>query len=287
MDEISTYLVQTMPDKEKFLSGEFYYKAFDENRKLYVPYRLTGVKQASLVGTAFDYLARFEVAKVTSDKDCRTLIAEKAIPKLWELGYKQECRDAQKLYEWSLYVIDEYIHEKGNHSEHKMIDICQFLAILEHIVRDNTLDEIHMIGQKACSDIRYELLGLIDAFKKYFVSSYIDKNSRVVYNPTFTCCRYADADIWVDGCLYDFKTTKNIGYNENEVKQLWWYVLLHAIDKKHIALGTFQSYDIDSMALYKARCADVDKVKLNKEYVNNCANELEQLLRKHGLYREI
>lgn len=185
------------------------------------------------------------------------------------------------------YVIDEYIHGKGNHSEHKMIDICQFLAVLEHIVRDNTLDEIPMIGQKACDDIKYELLGLIEAFKKYFVTRYVGKNSRVVYNPTFTCCGYADADIWVDGCLYDFKTTKNIGYNENEVKQLWWYVLLHAIDKRHIALGTFQSYDIDSMALYKARCADVDKVKLNKEYVNNCANELEQLLRKYRLYREI
>ena len=269
------------------MSGRFCYKAFDESREIYVPYRLTGVKQASLVGTAFDYIARFEVAKIAVDKDCQDTIAKQAIPKLWKLGYKQKCREAQKLYEWSLYVINEYIHGVGNHSDYKLIDIAQFLAILEHIVRDNKIDETGLIGKKACDDVKYELKFMLDAYRKYFVSKYVSENSRVIYNPTFICCGYADADIWIDECLYDFKTTKNIGYNENEIKQIWEYALLHEIDKMHLALGKFQSYEIKAIALYKSRCADIDKVYLDKEYIVSCVKEFELLLRKYGLYRKI
>lgn len=279
--EINRFLEDTLPDRDEFLSGSF---SIQEK-----PYRLHTLREAQEVGVAFDYLARFEVARKISDiitkRNCKTLLAQKAIKKLWDNGYKYECNRAISLYDWSLSIIDEYIQNKGNHSYNKIIDIAFFLSHLEMYVRDNIIDKSTILDGCASSIEREDTQELVDTFRDRFISKYVSSTSTVVYNPKFVCYGLADADIYIDGCLYDFKTTKNAEYNEKYAIQIWKYALLHEIDIKNHALGEFQQYNIDSIALYKARFGITERVDLTKYDMRQYAIELEHMLLKCGLCR--
>ena len=64
--ELQTILKKILPQKEKFktISGE---KAFSTNTIDKVPYNLSNKYYSSLVGIAFDYLARFTIAQIITE----------------------------------------------------------------------------------------------------------------------------------------------------------------------------------------------------------------------------
>jgi hypothetical protein len=77
-------------------------------------------------------------------------------------------------------------------------------------------------------------------------SDLIALRDRTVLSPAFRGSELvegADADLIVDGCLYDLKTSKQPGLNRQTVYQLIGYVLLDFDDE----------YKIDSVGLYRAR----------------------------------
>ncbi|WP_191565976.1 hypothetical protein [Metabacillus idriensis] len=63
--------------------------------------------------------------------------------------------------------------------------------------------------------------------ERFMLPHVITPKSNVVFNPHFgiasKSCGGADADIYVDGTLYDFKTSKLTGYRWKEIAQIFSY----------------------------------------------------------------
>lgn len=285
--EINLFLKESLPERGLFASA-YNMTPFDTKRQIIAPYKFKDSGYASVSGTAFDYLARFEVAKTIGDKynklDSLDIIAKYGIDILWYNGYKRVCRESIKNFEWSKEVLKEYINNKGNHSDNKIIDICCFFARLEHLVRSGRVT-LELINEPADSLLKSDLTLMLDGFRQRFIEKYVSSGSNVVFNPKFRCFSGADADICIDGVLYDFKTGKTLGYNWHEVAQIWAYFLLHEIDKNNIELDCFSTININRIAIYRGRCADIDYIDIDQlNNVDSSRRTLEYLLKKYKMY---
>lgn len=287
VSEINLFLKESLPDRGLFHSV-YYKSAFDTKRNIIAPYIFTDSGYASVSGTAFDYFARFETAKYINDDlnklDSLDIIAKYGTDILWYTGHKRVCRECIKLYDWSIEVLREYITDKRVHSEDKIIDICCFFARLEHLVRSGRV-VVELLNKPADDILRNDLKHLIDGYRHKFIGEFVKPGSVVIFNPKFKCFHGADADICIDGVLYDFKTSKSIGYNWHEVAQIWMYFLLHEIDKNNIEIDAFSSMNIDRIALYRGRCADIDYVDIGHlNNIESSRDQLELLLKKYKIY---
>lgn len=286
LPEINSFLRETSPSRSLFKSQRYMF-AFDTKRDIIAPYKLPDTGYASVVGTAFDYLARFEVAKILDNRyknSCLDIVAKYGLYILWYSGHKIECKKALRNYEWSCAVIDEYIYNKAYHSMNKIIDICCFFARLEHLVRSGKT-QLDLLNERANSILVDDLTNLITGFKNEFIGTNVNSNSTVVFNPTFRCFHGADADIFIDGVLYDFKTGKDIGYNWHEVAQLWAYYLLHEIDYNNKEIDSFSVQKIKRFGIYRGRCADIDYIDVSDiPDRDKSIKQLEILLKKERKY---
>lgn len=287
VSEINLFLKESLPDRGLFHSV-YYNSAFDTKRNIIAPYVFTDSGYASVSGTAFDYLARFETAKYIRDDlnklDSLDIIAKYGTDILWYMGQKRGCRECIKLYEWSIEVIREYITDKRSHSDNKIIDICCFFARLEHLVRSGRVI-LELLNKPADDILRKDLQLMLSGYRQTFIGEFVKPGSVVIFNPKFRCFPGADADICIDGVLYDFKTSKNIGYNWHEVAQIWMYFLLHEIDSNNIEIDAFSTMKINRIALYRGRCADIDYLDIKHlNNIDNSRTQLEILLKKYRMY---
>lgn len=131
-----------------------------------------------------------------------------------------------------------------------------------------------------------DLVILSDVFQnKVIDSGLVTENSIVVYNPSFgrasKLCGGADADIYIDGTLYDFKCTKKVGYVWNEVAQILGYYLLDNISKKNNdpdnKLG---KYKIDRIAFYRARFGEIEYYDIREGNYEKAIEQLSGMLEK-------
>ena len=107
---------------------------------------------------------------------------------------------------------------------------------------------------------------MCNAFKNTFIEKdLVHTTSLVIFNPMFgigsLACGGADADIYIDGVLYDFKSTKTIGYNKLDVAQLSMYYYLNIIASyaEHCKIpATLKDYNILKIAFYKARFGEIE-----------------------------
>ena len=68
----------------------------------------------------------------------------------------------------------------------------------------------------------------------------------------------AEADIYIDGGLYDFKARMDTGYHQQDVMQLWGYYLLHQMNIMKIRVNSLENDDlgekkIDRLCIYYSR----------------------------------
>ena len=100
----------------------------------------------------------------------------------------------------------------------------------------------------------------------FIEKGYVQSDSIVVFNPQFgkgsELCAGADADIFIDGVLYDFKCGKKQGYDWREVAQLMAYFYLnffsYAKTKSKIFPDSLKEYNILRVAFYRARSGEVE-----------------------------
>lgn len=286
--EIAEFLKNSVPLKDDFKSYR-YNKAFLTCRDVIAPYNLPSPSYASTVGTSFDYLARFEIAHQLNSKvgksDSLNIVAKYGIEYLKYVGLVSHARFAEDKYNEHMENIIDYINGYDV-PERWIYEACSFFSVLEHFVRSGKINKDN-IFLELDSHISLDLSNMINAFKKEFIGKYVNSESIVVFNPTFRCFDGADADIFIDGTLYDFKTSKSLGYKNTEVAQIWAYFLLHEIDKHNIEIDTFSRLSIDRIGIYKARCADVDYVDLdkNKHNIEYNRDKFEKLLKCYKLYK--
>lgn len=150
------------------------------------------------------------------------------------------------------------------------LDINKYIRVCIESISNELSNKIISYFTKFNDNVINELKNLFVVFKENFMNNLIKKDSIVVFNPEFglgsELVDGADADIFIDGVLYDFKTTKNRGYVGKDIYQIIGYYLLNEITKKHkkfwekryTEFAPLITYDINKVAFYKARFGEVE-----------------------------
>ncbi|RDW16125.1 hypothetical protein CWR48_18235 [Oceanobacillus arenosus] len=133
----------------------------------------------------------------------------------------------------------EYINGDLENNIKLLIPIACRLAYLENIGRGSVLDMNqvninNVLSGEPKEDVENELKGLLKTFEeKFLITEIVTEKSTVIYNPYFgvagALVDEADADIFIDGTLYDFKTSKNGSYSMIDNAQLIGYYFLNEL----------------------------------------------------------
>ena len=346
---IKASIKNCIPNKNQFYSFDKT-KCFDTKKESVIEYGLPLSNDAALCGTAFDYLARFIVARIVSDnKDAvlKKLVAERfitsssfytitiddktkkkyesksirmsipggvlrgnvyahnywksicdipldEIEKLMSKGKiiindlsidetKKIRATLRRKYRKLLTPIEKYINGETV-DESSLIDTCLILSKMELTVRGGIgVIEISNLFISNSNDtvIKNELTKMLDSFKKTFLPL-INEDSEVVYNPHFGIGSQiiggADADIFIDGTLYDFKTSIKNGWSSSDVTQLIGYFILDAVAKKCDCKENWLSaYTIKKVALYKVRYEEIAFFDISEISSNLLENTLKNI----------
>lgn len=266
--EIKELMKMFTPEKKSIctLSGK---QAFSKEYDLKVPYTLDSLASAALAGYAFDYLARWMVAgRINHNKDAsfEDLLAETGSYRCEEFAQSGDKEDFHQFYKRCIKIVKKYVYHPKYPVDTELIKIAIIFAKLERIVRSNRLPIDITIFEltKPETAIENELSEMCATFHKCFIEAGIIKeDSFVVFNPTFGIASYlvggADADIYIDGTLYDFKTTIKNGYVWTQFAQVLGYGFLSALaNYYHDSDNMLDSSEVNRIALYKARYGEIE-----------------------------
>ena len=283
-EEYKSFFKKNSPQKSEFrtVSGN---KPFSKEYDQMAEYSLSNRYYSSVVGTAFDYMARWIVAKKVRQNrksSYENLVAERGLSACAYVA-KEKKIDLAKKYKDAIELCKRFVEGENNIDE--IIEISIFFAKLEHVrrmvIRPFDIDIEYIL---ACEEeIKKDIQNLVKVFEQRFVTSgLITNESEVVYNPTFgsvsEICGGADADIYIDGTLYDFKCTKKTGYAWNESAQLLGYFLLDVIAKKYEDNDNcLNGYEIKRIAIYRARYGETEFVDIQDKHYK-LADRFEELL---------
>lgn len=284
--EFQRIVRQALPSKTGFrtLSGN---NPFTTQCSCQAPYTLSKSYYASVVGTAFDYVARIIIAgKITDNKDSvfSNLVAAGGLRTLQHTVGGKEFRRLNDKYDDAIKILKSYVYKKEGDIEDLLSHAC-FLARLEHINRSGMPPQDiqkSLLGREE-DEILADLFKLCDMFiTKFINNSLINSKSTVVFNPRFglasICCGGADADIYVDGTLYDFKTSKTNAYSWKEAAQIVGYYLLNRVSVLiDDVTASLLNYPIERLAMYRARYGEIEFVEitdLNPDLIEQATEEL-------------
>lgn len=277
--EFQAIIREIIPNKKSFntYSGK---EAFSKTEyDIFVPYNLSKSYNSTVVGTAFDYLARIMLARVVEKNRDESYTNLTAINGIWTLSELSNNNRSVKKVERKLIKtikkLKAYSHNNKPINE-LALDVC-FLAKLESIYRSRYLPDTP-IEKYFFDEPEYEIIKdlelLCDVFQEKFISTILSPTSEIIYNPHFgVASSYvggADGDVIVDGTLYDFKTGKGIGYKWQEVAQIVGYYLLNQIsidikntDDDFFIDDSYQHLDIKRLALYRARYGEIEYIDIS------------------------
>lgn len=273
-------LLSVEPDRSNYytLSGK---KPFSDEYILKVPNALEKVQDSSLVGIAFDYMARFRIAKLKKyDAVASNLTAYHGIYKLRNLPNIQKYY-LERYQPW-VQKIREVVMSRKRLTE--LYEIAIHLAKLEQIsragVKPEEVDLDYLFNDPAPVEVISELEMMMLVFEENFiVPEIIKKNSAVSFNPDFGIASLlvdgADADILINGTLYDFKTTKDKALKKKDNLQIIGYYLLDELSyycgSEEFDFGDY--YSIDRIAFYKARYGEVEYYDVLKHFTSELLKE--------------
>lgn len=283
--ELKQLLEQTRPKQEDFktLSG----RVLDEY-EVHAPYGLTSRGHAGIAGTAFDYLARALVARELQENKSDFFYlstAVKGVDRLGQFPFNARVADyseIQEHFEQSLRLLDAFIRDVEPPALRDVAATCCSLARFEHLARSGFQAQLRILEwtleclSNELAEIVDDLENLAAVFRDSFIGAdLIRPDSEVFFNPCFPSSPLlggADADIVVDGTLYDFKTTKDATFRPKDASQLWGYYLLSVDDGMWVPPFMFSAYEgtmvlgpntqLKRIALYKARFGEIEYVDL-------------------------
>jgi|SRR5690625_150444 len=288
-----------IPKREKFYTLS-QHDAFSSQYVIQAPYQLSNTYYSSIIGTAFDYLARLIIAKKVSwakDEVWIDSASERGLKMLVRITPDIVGKKLFRKYNKGLSLAKQFVRGTTEITT-DLLNHSTYMARLEHVMRSGLAPE--SIKDSLLSEEEFQViteLGRIcDVFQNEFmIPEIITIESDVVFNPHFGISSIAsgsaDADIFIDGVLYDFKTTKIIGYRWQDIAQVFGYYFLHEISNRgNDVQSMLQGKKITSLALYKARYGEVEKVNISDmdlEKMNNARNEIANFLRMdiHSEYR--
>ncbi|MDV2581577.1 hypothetical protein [Alkalibacillus haloalkaliphilus] len=297
--EFQAILREVIPDKKSFLTNSGN-KAFSKaDYEVLAPNNLVNNDDSSVVGIAFDYLARIMIARVVKRNRSESYSNITAGNGLFVLSrFLKKHPSKMSRVESEYKKSEENLIAFANNDQNikgLFVDVC-FLAKLERIFRSG-LPPSNIYRESFFDtpgdDVILDLELLCDVFQENFIPT-ITPNSDINYNPHFGIASGfvggADADIIVDGKLYDFKTGKQVGYNWKEVAQLVGYYLLNEISldvrKEEEIDDSYQYLDIEQLAFYRARYGEVEYIDVSyfdKETIETAKKQIASYLMKNPM----
>ena len=263
--EFKNNLLSVKPEKQDYytMSGK---QPFSKEYRFLAPSIEMLRNHTGLVGTAFDYLARFRISQfLKTNEGIRQLV-----------GFSANAYIVRQFPKYTFEPGMTWVNEleafvkKPTAPIENVLEIAVHLAKLEHYARARTpLDDqfVHyLMMEPAPAEVLADLKQLMNVFEETFmVPDIITKKSKVVFNPNFGTAsllvRGADADIYIVGTLYDFKTSKQNGYIGNDNLQMVGYYLLNEFAKathSDIYEYNYHQMDIKRVAFYKARFGEIE-----------------------------
>ncbi|MGN7300364.1 hypothetical protein [Ferdinandcohnia sp. SAFN-114] len=276
--EFQAILKEFIPDKKSFktISGK---EAFSKTEyETLVPYNLVKNYNSTVIGTAFDYLARIMLARVVKknrDESYTDIVAEGGLMVLSRFLTKHRSIESKikKKFTKAIKKLKAFSNNKKDIKE-LILDVC-FLAKLEIIFRSG-LPPTNLLEKSFFDDpddeVIKDLEQLCDVFQEKFIQTSVNSTSEIIYNPNFGVSSAfvggADGDVIIDGTLYDFKSGKNIGYKWQEVAQIVGYSLLNEISldvskANEYSDDPYQHLEIDRIAFYRARYGEIEYINLS------------------------
>ncbi|MBU8573802.1 hypothetical protein [Bacillus pumilus] len=267
--EFREIISKISPIKEDYinLSGK---TPFSNEYSYLVESDLPHAGDSSLVGMAFDYLARFRIGQVTKNTDAgQYLTALSGMKKLQRKTLDFKLTD--EYYVPLHTAVYDFIKNNQELTDDIML-VALRLAKLEQFFRmrvPKNFDKNEFLTIQRSDILISDLKELMVVFEERFVSDgIVNEKSEVIFNPSFGISSFlvdgADADVIVDGVLYDFKTTGNFKYDSKDSLQLSGYFLLNQFlreieDKNFIMFGlNYDKISFEKVCLYKARFGEFE-----------------------------
>lgn len=217
-------------------------------------------KRYSLVGTAFDYLLRFNIHQNNPNAITDTWVAENVISRRFLLSHDEILlKQAKKLIDQAKINFHDFL--LSGKIEAQLLKSVIHLAQLDIIYRSGIIDEnLGTVSQEDIDDLR----NLIDILPPELFKA----KKLCLLNPTFGQASYlvggADADLLIDETLIEIKTIKNFGFRRDHWFQLIGYFVLHNIS----SIGSIRPRPkISKLAIYYSRHAYFHTIDI-KEVIN-------------------
>lgn len=209
-------------------------------------------KNYSLIGTAFDYLARFYIKSQNPNAVDNKWVAETGLErlKLYSGKYAHEVDlDTNSI---KLILNDEYKID-ANNSMYKDLELFEknfeeaklnyksyiksgkiTKELIKSTIHLAQLDFVYRSGRIVFSDVNnQDILDLENLIKVFKDKKPFSRNSTVYLNPTFGKASHkvggADADLIINNTLIDIKTTKFLKFDQKMYNQIIGYYLLSKI----------------------------------------------------------
>lgn len=216
-----------------------------------------GCKHSALVGTAFDYAARFELAHRAPHAVSRRWVAEGAVARL-RISNSVELADAQRVVEEARNAVAVGWPASA---------LARYALIATHAARLAQLDTFFRSGYPPTFGERdgIDELGIVDEVVQLLVCAdplwRLSTRAPLLLNPHFGSASLAvggaDADLVAQNVLIDIKTTKQTVVERDTMRQLVGYVALaRASDCAELFA------QIDTVAIYFARYGVLRTVRL-------------------------
>jgi hypothetical protein len=250
-------------------------------RVLRPPIRFDSIRTAPLttnyriVGTAFDYLLRFFLQRINTGAQTSMWVAEEGVDLIgaseYACGFEQS--DSYQKADRERRKADTFLNEaKHQHQAYlktgvvtdELLFAVLRLAYLDVAYRAGP-DRIDWMGLESpdandIADLR-ALIALVD--ESSFRATHV-----CLLNPTFGAASGlvggADADLLLDDCIIDIKTTKDPRLDVRDFFQLIGYYLLHGFDGIHCGNSKTTTHEVNSLAIYFSRYGYLWKVAVDE-----------------------
>lgn len=227
-----------------------------------------------IVGTAFDYLLRFFLQRINPSAQMSMWVAEEGVELIGASEYASgfEQSESYQRADRERRKADTFLNEaKRQHQAYLKTGVVTD-DLLFAVLRLAYLDVAYRAGPDRVDWVGLESPDANDTADLRALISLVNEPSfRATHvcllNPTFGAASGlvggADADLLLDDCLIDIKTTKDPRFDVRDFFQLIGYYLLHGFGGIHCG-NSKTTHEINSLAIYFSRYGYLWKVAVDE-----------------------
>ena len=272
-NEFKYFIKAHIPNRKYFISSTGY-PAFSKSIPVLVPCGGISSYESGQIGEISDFLFCLEIARyIDSNKeDVFDSLTWRAI-QLYngcikrQLEAETQSQESIGMFYNAVSCCRNYIH--GVNCDIKdLINYANIIIRAEHYfhyTEHYTFKEyLTKLFMPCPNHLIADISQLVNVFIDCFITSgLVRKNSSVICHPWFEPWSSelggGIADLYLDGVLYDFKSTKKTGYSWEDVGQIYAYYILSQLCAKHPTESSFwANYPVHAISLYYARLGDVE-----------------------------